>query len=170
MYFRESSFFIDRADLRVLEEMFLFSSVFLFGQWGTGCSNILSSLAFFFFLLYSMCVLVVQWVRLIETSWTVTRQAPLFVEFSRKNATVGCHSLLQRIFPTQELNLGLPHCREILYPLSHQEITVLFHIHYLIAGQVLESLHLDGEIRTWRSWNGINTSTLQINFLATPSK
>ena len=31
------------------------------------------------------------------------------------------HSLLQGIFPTQGLNLGLLHCRWILYHLSHQE-------------------------------------------------
>ena len=31
------------------------------------------------------------------------------------------HFLLQRIFPTQGLNLGLPHCRQTLYHLSHQE-------------------------------------------------
>ena len=29
-------------------------------------------------------------------------------------------SLLQGIFPTQGLNPGLPHCRWILYQLSHQ--------------------------------------------------
>ena len=39
-----------------------------------------------------------------------------------KNTGVGCHSLLQRIFPTQGLNLGLLHCRQILYHLSHQGI------------------------------------------------
>ena len=33
---------------------------------------------------------------------------------------VGCHALLQGIFPTQGLNPGLPHCRCILYHLSHQ--------------------------------------------------
>ena len=45
-----------------------------------------------------------------------------------KNTDVGCHSLLQGIFPTQVLNLGLPHCRQILYHLSHQGslITALF--------------------------------------------
>ena len=32
---------------------------------------------------------------------------------------MGCHSLLQGIFPTQGLNLGLLHCRQILYCLSH---------------------------------------------------
>ena len=31
-----------------------------------------------------------------------------------------CHFLLQRIFPTQELNLGLLHYRRILCHLSHQ--------------------------------------------------
>ena len=37
------------------------------------------------------------------------------------NTGVGCHSLLQGIFLTQESNLGIPHCRPILYHLSHQE-------------------------------------------------
>ena len=35
-----------------------------------------------------------------------------------KNIGVGCHFLLQGIFPTQESNLGLLHCRQILYQLS----------------------------------------------------
>ena len=33
---------------------------------------------------------------------------------------MGSHSLLQEIFPTQGWNLGLLHCRWILYHLSHQ--------------------------------------------------
>ena len=37
-----------------------------------------------------------------------------------KNTGVGCHVLLQGIFPTKGLNPGLPHCRQILYHLSHQ--------------------------------------------------
>ena len=38
-----------------------------------------------------------------------------------QNTGVGSHSLLQGIFfLTQGLNLGLPHCRQILYQLSHQ--------------------------------------------------
>ena len=37
-----------------------------------------------------------------------------------KNTGVGCHALLQGIFPTQGLNPGLLHCRWILYHLSHQ--------------------------------------------------
>ena len=37
-----------------------------------------------------------------------------------KNIGVGCHSLLLGIFPTQGLNPGPPHCRRILYHLSHK--------------------------------------------------
>ena len=37
-----------------------------------------------------------------------------------QNTGVGSHSLLQGIFPTQGLNPGLPHCKGILYQLSHQ--------------------------------------------------
>ena len=37
-----------------------------------------------------------------------------------KNTGVGCHFLLQRIFPTQGSNPGLPHCRQMLYCLSYQ--------------------------------------------------
>ena len=37
-----------------------------------------------------------------------------------QNTGVGFHALLQGIFPTQGSNPGLPHCRQILYHLSHQ--------------------------------------------------
>ena len=37
-----------------------------------------------------------------------------------KHTGVGCHSLLQGIFPTQGSKPGLPLCRWILYQLSHQ--------------------------------------------------
>ena len=38
-----------------------------------------------------------------------------------KNIGVGSHVLLQEIFPTQGSNLGLPHCRQILYRLSNHQ-------------------------------------------------
>ena len=41
-------------------------------------------------------------------------------DFPGKSTEVGCHFLLQSIFPTQGSNLGLPHCRQTLYHLSHQ--------------------------------------------------
>ena len=37
-----------------------------------------------------------------------------------KNTGVGCHFLFQGIFPTQGSNPSLLHCRQMLYPLSHQ--------------------------------------------------
>ena len=37
-----------------------------------------------------------------------------------KNTRVGSLSLLQWIFPTQELNRGFLHCRQILYQLSYE--------------------------------------------------
>ena len=42
------------------------------------------------------------------------------MEFSRPNTGVGSLSLLQGIFPTQGSNPGVPHCRWILYQLSHK--------------------------------------------------
>ena len=41
-------------------------------------------------------------------------------DFPGENTGVGCHFLLQEIFPTQGLKPGLPHCRQMLYHLSHQ--------------------------------------------------
>ena len=37
-----------------------------------------------------------------------------------QNTRVGCYALFQGIFPTQGWNLGLLHCRQILYHLSHK--------------------------------------------------
>ena len=41
-------------------------------------------------------------------------------DFPGKNTGVGCHFLLQGIFPTQELNPSLLHNRRILYQLSYK--------------------------------------------------
>lgn len=45
----------------------------------------------------------------LQPPWTVTRQAPLSRRLSRKNTEVGCHALLQGIFPAQESNPRLLH-------------------------------------------------------------
>ena len=50
------------------------------------------------------------------TPWT---GSSVHGDSSGKNTGVGCHFLLQGIFLTQGLNPGLPHCRQILYRLSH---------------------------------------------------
>ena len=46
-------------------------------------------------------------------------------------ARVDCHALLQGIFPTQGSNSGLPHCRWILYGLSHQMFFSFFYLFWL---------------------------------------
>ena len=50
-----------------------------------------------------------------------------------KNTEVGSLSLLQGIFPTQGSNLGLPHCKQILYHLSHQTSLVAQRLTHLPA-------------------------------------
>ena len=42
-------------------------------------------------------------------------------DFPAKSTRMGCHFLLQRIFPIQKPNPGLLHCRHMLYHPSHQE-------------------------------------------------
>ena len=52
------------------------------------------------------------------TPWTVAYEDPLSMGFSSKSTGVGCHFLLQGIFPTQGLNPGPLHCRQTFYPLK----------------------------------------------------
>ena len=42
------------------------------------------------------------------------------MDYTGQNTGLGSLSLLQGIFPTQGLNPGIPHCRWILYQLSHK--------------------------------------------------
>ena len=51
-----------------------------------------------------------------------------------KNTRVGCHALLQGIFPSQGSNPGLQNCRQILYHLSYQ-----------------------GSASEWLNWTELNT-------------
>ena len=57
-------------------------------------------------------------VQLFVAPGTVTQQAPLSMGFFRQEHWSGLPCLLQGIFPTQGLNLGLLHHRQILYHLS----------------------------------------------------
>ena len=47
--------------------------------------------------------------------WTVAHQVLHPWNFPGKSTGVGCHFLLQGIFLTQGLNLGLQHCRQMLF-------------------------------------------------------
>ena len=69
---------------------------------------------------YKPQVLSIKWksvshVWLFATPWTIQS-----MEFSRPEYWSGRFSLLQRIFPIQRLNPGLPHCSWILHQLSHK--------------------------------------------------
>ena len=59
-------------------------------------------------------------VRLFATPQTVAYGLLCPWDSPGKNTGVGCHSLLQGIFPAQGWNSGLPHRGRILYRLSHQ--------------------------------------------------
>ena len=73
-------------------------------------------------------------------------------DFPGKNTGVGCHALLQGIFPTQGSNSGLPHCKWILYLLSHLSLAFLaseskgFFFFYLFVYLFVISILFLGEI------------------------
>ena len=71
-------------------------------------------------LLFWMHCAVFNHIQLFATPWTVVRQAPLSMEFSRQEYWSGLPWLPSGIFPTQGSNPGLPHWRQILYHLNHQ--------------------------------------------------
>ena len=64
---------------------------------------------------------------------------PDFSDHGVFQARVGCHFLLQGIFLIQGSNPGFPHCRQTLYPPSHQRSP-----HYLL----MKSIHF------WRALVG----------------
>ena len=68
---------------------------------------------------------------------------------SGQNTGVGSLSFLQGIFPTQGSNPGLPHCRQILYQLSHKGspgYLKLLHLNIEILNETLaNSTHIRGE-------------------------
>ena len=86
---------------RHLESSLLFMDWFKIGK-GVYQDCILSPCLFKFYVEYIMQRLLCPWNSL------------------GKNTGVGCHTLLQGIFPTQGSNSGLLHYRQILYSLSHQ--------------------------------------------------
>ena len=77
-----------------------------------------------------------------------------------KNTGVSCHSLLQGIFSTQGLNLGLLYCRWILYRLSYKGSPINLEDMFLYESIPMQSAHAQwlwleswiwntGHITTW---------------------
>ena len=77
-------------------------------------------------------------VRLFATPWTVAYQAPPSMGFSRQEYWSGLPFPSPGIFPTQGLNLSLPHCRQTLLlaepPGKHYGFEVL---HYFQIKNIL---------------------------------
>ena len=91
-----TSSFLSASSLRLFEGGF--------GVWG--CTPVLC------------CAESLSGVQLFATPWTSPPGSSVHGDSPGKNSGVGCHALLQGIFPTQGSNPGLPHCQLILYHLK----------------------------------------------------
>ena len=85
-------------------------------------------------------------VHLFRTPWTGAHQAPLSSDFPGKNAGVGCHTLLQGIFPTQGSNPGLlcllhGHVDSLPFELPSEELGLINCINYVkkVSGSVVSN-------------------------------
>ena len=89
-------------------------NIFPKGSWNTGfwVSEYVSKL--------KVKVRSLRRVWLFVTPWTVACQLLYPWDFSGKSTGVGCHFLLQGIFPTQRLNPNLLHWQVNPLPLNHQ--------------------------------------------------
>ena len=100
---------------------------------------------------------------LFVTPWTVACQLLCPGNSPGNNTVVSSHSLLQRIFLTQGSNLGLLHCRQILYHLSYNlsiskhSIKFPFEMKYFISWWDLTFLSLESYTNTerlnWRKYS-----------------
>ena len=101
-------------------------------------------------------------VPLFATPWTI--YSPW--NFPGQSIGVGSLSLLQEIFPTQESNLGLPHCRQIFNQLSQRE-AILWKITIFSKGNsdiIYISINLvNGQLNV--RWPYILISTSYFNLL-----
>ena len=79
-----------------------------------------------------------------------------------KNTGVGCHALLQGIFPTLGLNLSLPHCRRIIYVWASREVHLYLKL-YPIASVFLKKTNIDSVQSEWLMRNKILRVHFQIS-------
>ena len=65
-------------------------------------------------------------VQLFDTPWTVAKQAPLSMGFSRQYYWSGLPFPSPGDLPDPGIELGIPHCRQTLYHLSHHSHNVKY--------------------------------------------
>ena len=87
-----------------------------------------------------------EWVKVTQSCPAICNPIVCSWNSLGKNTGVGSHSLLQGIFLTQGLNLGLLHCRQIFLlselpgkPHSHQLVAVSLQANKYLHGQILFS-------------------------------
>ena len=73
-----------------------------------------------------------------------------------KNTGSGSHFLLREIFPIQEWNLGLLHCRQILYYLSHHGKGIVSKMWQVLFINILN--HSTNMFKLLRTKEGISES------------
>ena len=88
------------------------------------------------------------------TTWTVACSS-VHGDSPGKNTRVGCHALLQGVFPTQGSNEGLPHCKWILYCLSHQGSPIW--VYWFLKPNLFHTCHRSNclESSVWETASGI---------------
>ena len=89
-----------------------------------------------------------------------TQFSPAEPQGKPKNIGVRSLSLLQQIFPTQEVNLWLLHCRLILYQLSYQGSRALFNTDSPAGGMCVynHEVRTDGDTNNFHQIVGIPAS------------
>ena len=100
-------------------------------------------------------------VRLFATPWTVAYQAPPSMGFSRQECWSGLPFPSSGIFPTQESNLGLPHCRQMLYRRSHHSNSQILCLHSNSSHSLRPNLHPICALQSWNSHNASNLITTE---------
>ena len=118
---------------------------------------------FFSYIFHSMCCCLVTKMCLTLFLWPHGLEPARHLcpwNFLGKNTVVGCHFLLQGIFPTQGSNRGLLHCRQILYQLSYEgsPVTSLVFANPVFVVSVIWS-HLFVEL------NYIRCKPLELNYI-----
>ena len=74
-----------------------------------------------FFFTYAVCLVVQSCPILCDPMNCSPPGSSVHGDSPSKNIGVSCHALFQGIFSSKGLNPGLPHCRWILYHLSHKK-------------------------------------------------
>ena len=91
-------------------------------------------------------------VPLFLTPWTIAHQTPHPWNFPGKESTMGCHFLLQGIFPIQGSNPSLLHYRHSLYCLNHEASPHPCGIHYNYLSTVYQLYHTTCHFQLYLYW------------------